>query len=164
MALGVDYVRQDCSLARALEVVGERWTLLILRDCFLGVRRFSDFEAHLDISKAVLTARLSALVELLYGSGLRATELVSMPRNAIAPDRPFVIIRGKGGKERLVPVSDRARGAFQAGARTAGSRPGAHTRNQRHRSGRLRADDFAITWVAEDFEAFVMASVDRLPN
>ena len=63
MALGVDYVRQDCSLARALEVVGERWTLLILRDCVLGVRRVSDFEAHLDISKAVLTARLAALVD-----------------------------------------------------------------------------------------------------
>ncbi len=66
MALGVDYAGQDCSLARALEVVGERWTLLILRDCFLGVRRFSDFEAHLDISKAVLSQRLAALV----GAGL----------------------------------------------------------------------------------------------
>lgn len=53
--------------------------------------------------------RLSALVELLYGSGLRATELVSLPRNAIAPDRPFIILRGKGGRERLVPISDRAR-------------------------------------------------------
>ena len=63
MALGVDYQRQDCSLARALELVGERWTLLILRDCFFGVRRFSDFEAHLDISKAVLAQRLGALVE-----------------------------------------------------------------------------------------------------
>jgi DNA-binding HxlR family transcriptional regulator len=63
MALGVDYVGQDCSLARALEVVGERWTLLILRDSFLGVRRFSDFAAHLDISKAVLSQRLSSLVE-----------------------------------------------------------------------------------------------------
>ncbi|MCF6379472.1 helix-turn-helix transcriptional regulator [Nocardioides KLBMP 9356] len=62
MALGTDYPRQDCGIARSLEVVGERWTLLILRDCFLGVRRFSDFEAHLDISKAVLTARLEALV------------------------------------------------------------------------------------------------------
>lgn len=63
MALGVDYARQDCSLARALELVGERWTLLILRDCFFGVRRFTDFEAHLDISKAVLAQRLSGLVE-----------------------------------------------------------------------------------------------------
>ena len=55
--------------------------------------------------------RLSALVELLYGSGLRATELVSLPRNAIAPDRPYLILRGKGGRERLVPISDRARAA-----------------------------------------------------
>ncbi|MFZ2012639.1 MAG: helix-turn-helix domain-containing protein [Nocardioides sp.] len=62
MPLGSDYSRQDCSLARALEVVGERWTPLILRDCFLGVRRFSDLQAHLDISKAVLSTRLDALV------------------------------------------------------------------------------------------------------
>lgn len=55
--------------------------------------------------------RLSALVELLYGSGLRATELVSLPRNAIHPDRPFLILKGKGGRERLVPISDRARAA-----------------------------------------------------
>jgi DNA-binding HxlR family transcriptional regulator len=63
MALGTDYARQDCSLARALEVVGERWSLLILRDAFYGVRRFGDFQAHLDIPRAVLTARLAALTE-----------------------------------------------------------------------------------------------------
>ena len=62
MALGKDYLRQDCSLARALEVVGERWTLLMLRDCFYGVRRFADLQAHLDVPRAVLTARLQALV------------------------------------------------------------------------------------------------------
>ena len=55
--------------------------------------------------------RLSALVELLYGSGLRATEVVSLPRRAIASDRPYLILRGKGGAERLVPLSDRARAA-----------------------------------------------------
>ena len=55
--------------------------------------------------------RLSALVELLYGSGLRATELVSLDLRAINPDRPFAILKGKGGKERMVPVSDRARAA-----------------------------------------------------
>ena len=55
--------------------------------------------------------RLSALFELLYSSGLRATELVSLPRNAVHPDRPFLILRGKGGRERLVPISDRARAA-----------------------------------------------------
>ena len=63
MALGVDYAEQDCSLARALELIGERWTLLILRDCFFGVRRFTDFQSHLNISRAVLTQRLTGLVD-----------------------------------------------------------------------------------------------------
>lgn len=61
--LGKNYERQDCSLARALEVIGERWTLLIVRDAFYGVRRFNDFQAHLDIPKAVLSNRLGGLVE-----------------------------------------------------------------------------------------------------
>ncbi len=62
MALGTGYERQECYLARALEVVGERWTLLIVRDCFYGVRRFSDLRDHLDISRAVLSDRLETLV------------------------------------------------------------------------------------------------------
>jgi DNA-binding HxlR family transcriptional regulator len=61
--LGKDYPQQDCSLAGALERVGERWTLLIVRDAFFGVQRFNDFQAHLDIPKAVLSDRLSGLVE-----------------------------------------------------------------------------------------------------
>lgn len=63
MALGKDYQRQDCSLARALEVVGERWTMLVLRDCMFGVRRFSDLQARLDIPRAVLAERLTGLVD-----------------------------------------------------------------------------------------------------
>ncbi|HEV7232871.1 MAG TPA: tyrosine-type recombinase/integrase, partial [Sphingorhabdus sp.] len=55
--------------------------------------------------------RLSALIELLYGSGLRATELVALPRTSVISDRPFIILTGKGSKERLVPISDRARRA-----------------------------------------------------
>jgi DNA-binding HxlR family transcriptional regulator len=61
--LGKDYARQDCSIAGSLEVVGERWTLLIVRDAFYGVRRFNDFQAHLDVPKAVLAERLNGLVE-----------------------------------------------------------------------------------------------------
>ena len=60
---------------------------------------------------SALDLRLSALIELLYGSGLRATELVSLPRRALAADRPFLILKGKGARERLVPISDRARAA-----------------------------------------------------
>ena len=60
--------------------------------------------------------RLRALIELLYGSGLRATELVSLPRSAIQPERPYAVLRGKGGKERMVPVSGRALAAVAAHA------------------------------------------------
>jgi len=61
--LGKEYERQDCSIARALEIIGERWTLLIIRDAMYGVRRFTDFQTHLDIPKAVLSDRLAGLVK-----------------------------------------------------------------------------------------------------
>ena len=54
-----------------------------------------------------------ALLELLYGSGLRATELVSLPRRTVRKGQPFLILRGKGDKERLVPVSSRAADAVE---------------------------------------------------
>jgi len=60
--LGQDYAGQQCSIARALEVVGERWTLLILRDVFLGVRRFDDLQEELGIARNVLSTRLERLV------------------------------------------------------------------------------------------------------
>ncbi len=54
---------EACSLSRALSVVGDRWTLLILRDAFMKVRRFEDFQSRLGIARRVLTERLSRLVE-----------------------------------------------------------------------------------------------------
>ena len=62
MALPREYTSEVCPIARSLEIVGERWTLLILRDAFYGVRRFTDFRAHLGIPKAVLAERLARLV------------------------------------------------------------------------------------------------------
>ncbi|KUM94571.1 ArsR family transcriptional regulator [Streptomyces cellostaticus] len=64
MALGKDYATQECSIARALEVVGERWTLLVVRDALYGVRRYNDFLVHLGIPRAVLSARLKTLTEV----------------------------------------------------------------------------------------------------
>jgi integrase/recombinase XerD len=73
---------------------------------------FKSIETRLAKPKpSPLDYRLSALVELLYGSGLRASELVALPRASIMRDRPFIILTGKGDKERLVPISDRARQA-----------------------------------------------------
>jgi DNA-binding HxlR family transcriptional regulator len=61
--LNREYQGQNCSIARALEIVGERWTLLIIRDAFLGLRRFDEFQESLGISRNVLTDRLNRLVE-----------------------------------------------------------------------------------------------------
>src|SRR3954463_8086860 len=61
--LGRSYEGQVCSVARTLEIVGERWTLLIVRDAFFGVRRFDDFQRSLGIARNVLQGRLERLVE-----------------------------------------------------------------------------------------------------
>jgi DNA-binding HxlR family transcriptional regulator len=58
-----DYPQQVCSVARALEVVGERWTLLILRDAMVGVQRFEDFQESLGIASNVLSTRLKLLCD-----------------------------------------------------------------------------------------------------
>ena len=63
LVLKRDYEGQNCSIARTLELIGERWTLLIVRDAFLGVRRFEDFQADLGVARNVLSARLARLVE-----------------------------------------------------------------------------------------------------
>ena len=62
MPLPSTYADRNCSLARALEIIGERWTLLIVRDAFFGVRRFGDFATQLGIPRAVLANRLKLLV------------------------------------------------------------------------------------------------------
>ena len=54
---------RDCNLARSFELIGDRWTLLILRSALYGVRRFADFQADLDVPRSVLSNRLAALVE-----------------------------------------------------------------------------------------------------
>ncbi|MGH2833730.1 MAG: winged helix-turn-helix transcriptional regulator [Solirubrobacteraceae bacterium] len=60
--LGSDYSNQNCSIARALELVGERWTILVLRDVFLGVRRFDEIQRDLGVARNVLSVRLDRLV------------------------------------------------------------------------------------------------------
>ncbi|HEY2140890.1 MAG TPA: helix-turn-helix domain-containing protein [Solirubrobacteraceae bacterium] len=57
-----DYTTQNCSIAGALELVGERWTLLVLRDVFLGVRRFDALQRELGVARNVLASRLDRLV------------------------------------------------------------------------------------------------------
>jgi DNA-binding HxlR family transcriptional regulator len=116
--LGSDYSAQNCSIARTLELVGERWTFLVLRDVFLGVRRFDAMQRDLGVARNVLAARLDRLV----GEGIlmkapyserppryeyRLTEkgvdlwpvvveLLRWGDRYAAPDGPPVVIRHKG--------------------------------------------------------------------
>jgi DNA-binding HxlR family transcriptional regulator len=59
-----DLNTEACSVARTVSVIGDRWTILILRDCFLRVRRFEDFEKRLGITRHVLADRLRKLARL----------------------------------------------------------------------------------------------------
>jgi integrase/recombinase XerD len=84
-------------------------------------RMFEAAEDRASSDKPTAIRNLS-LLELLYGSGLRASELVSLPRNALRKGQPFLILRGKGAKERLVPISSRAEAAAERwGEHVAGS-------------------------------------------
>lgn len=58
-----ELAEQPCSLARTMAVIGDRWTMLIVRELFLGVRRFEQFQERLDLPKAMLANRLKSLVE-----------------------------------------------------------------------------------------------------
>jgi DNA-binding HxlR family transcriptional regulator len=57
------YDEQNCSIARSLELIGERWTILIIRDVFLGLRRFDDIQRDLGVSRGILSDRLDRLIE-----------------------------------------------------------------------------------------------------
>jgi integrase/recombinase XerD len=61
-----------------------------------------------------IALRTLALIELLYATGLRISELCGLPRSAAASDKPFIMVRGKGGRERLVPLNDASRQALAA--------------------------------------------------
>jgi integrase/recombinase XerD len=75
------------------------------------VRRMFEAAEDRAASGEGAAVRNLALLELLYGSGLRASELVGLPRNAVRSGQPFLMVLGKGAKERLVPISTRAQAA-----------------------------------------------------
>jgi DNA-binding HxlR family transcriptional regulator len=116
--LGRTYEGQNCSVAKSLELVGERWTMLVVREVFLGNRRFDEMTARLGIARNVLTARLSRLVEEGVLERVRYQErperfeyrltekgidlwpvivsLVQFGDQYYAPDGPPLVIRHKG--------------------------------------------------------------------
>jgi DNA-binding HxlR family transcriptional regulator len=121
--LGRTYEGQNCSVAKSLELIGERWTMLVVREVFLGNRRFDEMAARLGIARNVLTARLSRLVEEGVLERVRYQErperfeyrltekgidlwpvivsLVQFGDRYYAPDGPPLVLRHKGCGGRL---------------------------------------------------------------
>lgn len=87
MGRTADYSKETCSIAATLEVVGDPWTLLILRDAFRGVRRFEQWQEGLGVARNVLAARLKSLVE----HGVLETKLYSE-----RPPRHEYVLTAKG--------------------------------------------------------------------
>jgi DNA-binding HxlR family transcriptional regulator len=87
LVLQRDYPGQVCSIARALEVTGERWTLLILRDAVLGLTRFEEFEESLGIASNTLTSRLKLLCD---------EEVLERVPDPQCPGRPKYVLTEKG--------------------------------------------------------------------
>jgi len=89
MPAKTDLSRLNCSLAGALSLVGDWWSLLIVRDAVLGVRRFSEFEQSLGVAKNILSARLARLVAagvlIREGSERRPTYRLTEKGRALTP-------------------------------------------------------------------------------
>ena len=116
--LGRTYEGQNCSVAKSLELIGERWTMLVVREVFLGNRRFDEIATRLDIARNVLTTRLARLVEEGVLEKVRYQErperfeyrltekgidlwpimvsLIQYGDRYYAPDGPPLILRHKG--------------------------------------------------------------------
>ena len=82
-------------------------------DALLDLAAADAADPALAPGKAVRAARLHALVELLYATGMRVSELVSLPRSVLRSKNRMIVVRGKGDKERMVPVGEAAREALQ---------------------------------------------------
>jgi DNA-binding HxlR family transcriptional regulator len=168
--LGRDYQSQTCSIARALEYVGERWTLLIVRNIYLGVRRFDDLQEQLGIARNVLASRLESLTadgileRRPYGERpvrheYRLTEkgralwpvLVELlqwgDRYASSPEGPPVVLRhsGCGGSVGPHRICTRCQAALEFYDVRAEAGPGASAKHPLLFRARARGHDLAVS-------------------
>jgi len=139
-----NYEGQVCSIARTLELVGERWTLLIVRDLFLGLRRFDEFLESLGIASNVLTDRLNRLVD---------EGIVERVRYNERPERFEYRLTAKGRELRLVLLA-----LMQWGDRHISTKP---PRIARRRSDRSRV---SVALVAADGTAVKPGDLELVPG
>lgn len=105
------YEGEPCPVARALDVIGERWCLLIVRDAFDGLRRFSEFQRHLGVARNILADRLRRLVEagilaarpVAQGSAYEEYVLTPRGENLF----PIVVALRQWGEQQLYAPGER---------------------------------------------------------
>jgi DNA-binding HxlR family transcriptional regulator len=139
-----DYDGQVCSIARALELVGDRWTLLIVRDLVLGLSRFDEFLESLGVASNVLTDRLNRLVDEGIAERIRYSE---------RPERFEYRLTAKGRELGLVLLS-----LMQWGDRHISARP---PRIARRRSDRARV---SVALVAADGSRVKPGDLELVPG
>jgi DNA-binding HxlR family transcriptional regulator len=139
-----NYEGQVCSIARTLELVGERWTLLIVRDLFLGLTRFDEFLESLGIASNVLTDRLKRLVD---------EGIVERVPYSERPERFEYRLTAKGRELRLVLLA-----LMQWGDRHISNKP---PRIARRRSDRSRV---LVALVAADGTAVKPGDLELVPG
>jgi DNA-binding HxlR family transcriptional regulator len=139
-----NYEGQVCSIARTLELVGERWTLLIVRDLFLGLTRFDEFLESLGIASNVLTDRLNRLVD---------EGIVERVRYNERPERFAYRLTAKGRELRLVLLA-----LMQWGDRHISTKP---PRIARRRSDRSRV---SVALVAADGTPVKPGDLELVPG
>src|ERR671937_48607 len=139
-----EYEGQDCSIARALELVGDRWTLLIVRDLVLGVSRFDAFLDSLGVASNVLTDRLNRLVD---------ERIVERVRYSERPQRFEYRLTAKGRELRLVLLA-----LMQWGDRYVSRKP---PRIARRRSDRSRV---SVALVAADGSPVAPGDLELVPG
>lgn len=139
-----EYEGQVCSIARSLELVGDRWTLLIVRDLVLGVSRFDAFLESLGVASNVLTDRLSRLVE---------EGIVERVRYSERPERFEYRLTAKGRELGVVLLA-----LMQWGDRHVSKKP---PRVARRRSDHSRV---SLALVAADGSAVSMAELEFVPG
>jgi integrase/recombinase XerD len=83
-------------------------------DTLLAAGSEGSADASRPFKERMAAVRMTALLELIYATGLRVSELVSLPANAIRPNMLMLVVKGKGGKERLVPLTEAAKSAVAA--------------------------------------------------
>jgi DNA-binding HxlR family transcriptional regulator len=139
-----DYEGQVCSIARSLELIGDRWTLLIVRDLLLGLSRFDEFAESLGVASNVLTERLNRLVDEGIAERVRYSE---------RPERFEYRLTRKGRELGLVLLA-----LMQWGDRHISAKP---PRIARRRSDRQRV---SVALVAADGSPVVPGDLEFVPG